>query len=135
MNINLPLLSRHFIGLTDEMFETPKYPPYNIEIVNDTTTSIEIAVAGFSREDLAVEVENNTLTVSGIKPSENQNDGSTTKEKRYQHRGIAFRNFKHRFSLMDHVVIRSCSLDNGILTIVLGKEVPERLKPKLIAIN
>ena len=104
------------------------YPPYNIEKTDDDAWRISIAVAGFSDDDLAIEVKDRNLLVTGRKASE---DG----ERNYLHRGIATRAFERRFHLADHVKITGASHENGMLHIDLAREVPEALKPRRIAIS
>lgn len=105
----------------------PGYPPYNIEKTADDAYRISIAVAGFSDDDLTVEVKEGALLVSARK-SEND-DGRT-----YLHRGIATRAFERRFHLADHVRVTGASHENGMLHIDLTREVPEALKPRRIEI-
>ena len=104
------------------------YPPYNIERTGENAYRIEIAVAGFKSEDLAIEVKENLLTVQGRKAA---NDDS----KRYLHRGLAERNFERRFQLADYVVVQDADLANGLLSISLKRELPEALKPRRIEIG
>ena len=102
------------------------YPPYNIEKTDDDAYRISIAVAGFSDNDLSVEVRENALIVSAKKADE--------AEKNYLHRGIATRAFERRFHLADHIVVTGASHVDGMLNIDLVKEVPEALKPRRIEI-
>lgn len=104
------------------------YPPYNIELVTDDKYRIEIAVAGFSQSELEIETERDTLKISGRK---NKEDTKHT----YLHRGIAARDFEHRFQLADHVKVVGANLSNGLLHIELVREIPEALKPRKIVIN
>ena len=106
---------------------TPSYPPYNIEKTAEDAWRISIAVAGFSEDDLSVEVRENALFVSARKAAEDEN-------KTYLHRGIANRAFERRFALADHVHVTGASHINGMLHIDLVREVPEALKPRRIAI-
>ena len=107
---------------------TPSYPPYNIEKLGDDAYRIVMAVAGFGEGDLDVTVKEGTLTVTG----KGAEDGKETK---YLHRGIAGRAFERRFQLADHIRVDGASLENGLLTIELVREVPEALKPRQIAIE
>ncbi|MBT8415894.1 MAG: Hsp20 family protein [Silicimonas sp.] len=107
---------------------TPSYPPYNIEKTADDAWRISIAVAGFSEEDLKVEVRENALYVSARKGAEDE-------DRTYLHRGIANRAFERRFALADHVHATGASHVNGMLHIDLVREVPEALKPRQIAIS
>jgi molecular chaperone IbpA len=106
----------------------PAYPPYNIEKLGDDAYRIVMAVAGFAEGDLDVTVKEGTLTVTG----KGAEDGKETK---YLHRGIAGRAFERRFQLADHIRVEGASLENGLLTIELVREVPEALKPRQIAIE
>ena len=106
------------------------YPPYNIELVKDDEYRITMAVAGFVDEDISIEVENSTLTVSS-----NKAEGNKVSEGNYLHRGIAERNFRRQFKLADHVKVTKAVLENGLLHIELEREIPEAMKPRQIAIN
>ncbi len=112
--------------LTDTNTGT-SYPPYNIEKTADDAWRISVAVAGFSEEDLAVEVRENALIVTANKAQDDD-------ERTYLHRGIATRAFERRFTLADHVRVSGASHQNGMLNIDLTREVPEALKPRRIAI-
>lgn len=103
------------------------YPPYNIEVLDDTRYTITLAVAGFAQEELDIQVEKGVLTVSGKK--------SSTDERKYLYQGIANRAFERKFNLADYVEVTGANLVNGLLSISLVKEVPEAMKPKSIAIN
>lgn len=104
------------------------YPPYNIERTDENAYRVEIAVAGFRPEELNIEVKENLLTVQGRKAA---NDD----QRQFLHRGLAERNFERRFQLADYVVVTDASLDNGLLSISLKRELPEALKPRRIEIN
>jgi molecular chaperone IbpA len=112
--------------LTDTA-SAPTYPPYNIEKIADDAWRISIAVAGFSDDDLNVEVRENALIVTARKAKD---DESRT----YLHRGIANRAFERRFALADHVQVTGANHVNGMLNINLSREVPESLKPRRIEI-
>jgi molecular chaperone IbpA len=107
---------------------TPSYPPYNIELVTDDKYRISMAVAGFDASELEIVSERDTLRVVGRKQKE---EGART----FLHRGIAARDFEHRFQLADHVKVVGAKLDKGLLNIELIREVPEALKPRKIAID
>ena len=108
--------------------ESTGYPPYNIEAVGENAYRIEIAVAGFKPEELALEVKENVLTVQGKKAA---NDDS----RRFLHRGLAERNFERRFQLADYVVVSDANLSDGLLSIALKREVPEAKKARRIEIG
>ena len=103
------------------------YPPYNIEVLDESNYAISLGVAGFSQEELDIQVENGVLTVRG-----NRN---TKDERKYLHQGIANRTFERKFNLADYVEVTGADLSNGLLSITLVKEIPETMKPKSIAIN
>jgi molecular chaperone IbpA len=105
----------------------PSYPPYNIEKTADDAYRISLAVAGFSEDELNVEVKEHALIVSAKKA---EDQGQTT----YLHRGIANRAFERRFQLADHIRVTGASHENGMLHIELVREVPEALKPRRIEI-
>ena len=106
------------------------YPPYNIETTGENAYRIEIAVAGFTPDELNIEVKENLLTVTGRKTA---NDDVT--QKTYLHRGLAERDFERRFQLADYVVVTEANLVNGLLSIALKRELPEALKPRRIEIG
>jgi molecular chaperone IbpA len=107
---------------------TPGYPPYNIERLGESDYRITMAVAGFAQDEIRVDVKEQTLTVAGAKKPDD-------KERQYLHRGIAARNFERRFQLADHVEVKGADLQDGLLHIELVRNVPERLKPRTIAIG
>ena len=104
------------------------YPPYNIELVSEDKYQITMAVAGFQRSELDIEVERDTLKITGRKQKD---DAKRT----FLHRGIAARDFEHRFQLADHVKVVGAKLDNGLLHIELVREIPEEMKPRKVAIE
>nr|WP_099019643.1 Hsp20 family protein [Marinicella litoralis] len=136
MNFDLTPLFRTSVGFdrmaqlldqANRIDQTPSYPPYNIESIDDNNYLITLALAGFSDEDLTITSEQNTLTVKGKKDSEVQG--------KFIHRGIANRSFERRFQLADHVKVRAANMNNGLLHIELEREIPEAMKPKNIAIG
>jgi molecular chaperone IbpA len=107
--------------------DAPTYPPYNIERKGENAYRITMAVAGFSQDELGVELKESTLTVRGEKkPAE--------KETEFLHRGIAQRGFERRFQLADHMLVQGADLVDGLLHIDLVRELPERMKPRKIEI-
>ncbi len=103
------------------------YPPYNIEKTAEDAWRISIAVAGFTDDELAVEVKENTLFISAKKADDDS-------QRTYLHRGIATRAFERRFHLAEHVRVTGATHENGMLHIDLMREVPEALKPRRIEI-
>jgi molecular chaperone IbpA len=105
---------------------TNNYPPYNLVKINDNLYQIDIAVTGFMKEEVAVTVEANELTIRG----ERKRDDDAAVE--YLHRGLALRDFERSFTLAEHMKVRSASISNGVLHIELEREIPEELKPRVI---
>lgn len=105
------------------------WPPYNIETTGENAYRIEIAVAGYTPDELTLEVKENLLTVTGRKTANDEADRT------YLHRGLAERDFERRFQLADYVLVTEANLDNGLLTIGLRRELPEALKPRRIEIK
>jgi molecular chaperone IbpA len=104
------------------------YPPYNIERLGDNEYRITMAVAGFGEDELKIDVKEQSLTVRGEKKAD-------AKQRQFLHRGIAGRSFERRFQLADHVEVKGADLKDGLLHVDLVRNVPERLKPRVIAIG
>ena len=135
--IDLSPLYRSFIGsdhlasLVDAASRAEKqstYPPYNIELVGDDKYRITMAVAGFSKDDVSIEVQENSLKISGTKESKDE-------ERKFLHKGISERNFERKFQLGDHVKVLAADLENGLLHIDLERIIPEAKKPRKIEIG
>ena len=103
------------------------FPPYNIRKEGDYNYVIELALAGFGKKDIEVEVVESTLSVRSIK--ENSEDDSTV------YRGISYRRFDRKFTLSDDIVVNGAKLENGMLTVELERVVPEEKKPRLISVK
>jgi molecular chaperone IbpA len=116
------------LDMLDQAEPMTSWPPYNIEKVGDDQYRITMAVAGFSPDEIELVQQESTLFVNGQKHPEP--DGVQV-----LHRGIATRAFKQTFNLADHVKVMGASLENGLLTIELKREVPEELKPRRIEIG
>lgn len=104
------------------------YPPYNIEKTGENAYRISVAVAGFSADDLTVELRDGAVVVSAKKAEEDEG-------RSFLHRGIATRAFERRFALAEHIRVEGASHQDGMLHIDLVREVPEALKPRQIAID
>ncbi|MFA7555035.1 MAG: Hsp20 family protein [Spongiibacteraceae bacterium] len=104
------------------------YPPYNIEALDENHYAITLAVAGFNKTELDINVEKCLLTVRGQKAKEET-------ERKYLHQGIANRAFERKFTLAEYVEVTNADLSNGLLTISLVREIPEAMKPRSIVIN
>ena len=109
-------------------FDAAGYPPYNIERLGENEYRITMAVAGFSESELKVDVKEQFLSIRGEKKAED-------KERRFLHRGIGTRTFERRFQLADHVEVKGADLKDGLLHIVLVRNVPDKLKARTIAIS
>ena len=108
------------------------FPPYNIQKGGDYNYSIEIALAGFSKDDIEVEVADNTLSVRSDKKA----DKDVVNGVDYAiHRGISYRRFDRKFTLADDIVVNGANLENGLLRIELERVVPEEKKPRLIEVK
>jgi molecular chaperone IbpA len=113
----------------DRISSTPNdlYPPHNIVKLGDTTV-IELAIAGFSKDDLSLELKDNILTVTGAK--NNRHDDSV-----YVHRGISTKKFSKSFRLSEYAEVTGATITDGILSVSVSVKVPQEKLPKLIPIN
>lgn len=137
--IDFSPLTRFTVGF-DEIFEqlarsheqlnnnSVNYPPYNIVKYDANNYALEIAVAGFSIDEIDIGVEGNNLTITGEKAAK-------TDEVTYIYKGISTRSFKRTIPLGDHIIVKDAIIMNGMLTIKLEREIPEALKPRKIAIT
>lgn len=110
--------------------ESTGYPPYNIQKTEDYKFEIEMALAGFDKKDIEIEVAEGVLTVKSLK---DKDTGATDDYTLYK--GISQRNFTRKFTLADDIVVKGAELKNGMLTINLERIVPEEKKPQLIAVK
>ena len=108
-------------------FETPNYPPYNIKKVDKENYQLEMALAGFSKDDIEVEAKENTLSVSA-KSSDKDDDS-------FVHRGIAQRAFKREWTLMEHLQVPDAKFKDGVLVVDMKLNLPEEKKPRTIKIK
>ncbi|WP_425063362.1 Hsp20 family protein [Pyruvatibacter mobilis] len=108
--------------------QAPSYPPFNVERVDEHEYRVTMAVAGFTEDELEIEVKDQTLTISGKKVESDE-------DRNFLHRGIATRSFERRFQLADHVQVTGAQLENGLLHVDTRREIPEALKPRTIAIQ
>ena len=138
VDLNLTKLDPFFVGF-DRMFHTldeqvnrgynvPSYPPYNIIKLDELRHVIEVAVAGFTKDDIDITLQEGKLSIVG---EHNQN----INEDNIVYKGIAERNFERTFTLADTVVVQSAELEHGVLKIYLENELPEEKKPKKISIK
>ena len=109
-------------------FDGEAYPPYNIERLGDNEYRITMAVAGFAKDELQIDVKESTLLVAGNKRPDD-------KPRNFLHRGIAARTFERRFQLADYVEVKGAEFKDGLLHIDLQRNLPERMKPRTVSIT
>jgi molecular chaperone IbpA len=107
---------------------TTNYPPYNIARIEENHYEISIAVTGFDKSEINVTLEQDRLTVTGQRVEKSDDNIE------FLHRGLALRDFERTFTLADHMKIKSAEMKNGILTILIEREIPEEMKPRVIDI-
>ena len=112
----------------DNNVNSTGFPPYNIQKVGDFKYQIDMALAGFSKDDIEVEVADGTLSVRSDKKEEPEDEFT-------YHRGISYRKFERKFTLADDLVVNGAKLENGMLTVDLERIVPEEKKPRLISVK
>jgi len=135
---SLAQLNRALVGF-DRLFDgfesrfanqlATNYPPHNVVKLDETRYAIEIAVAGFKRHEIAVEIEQEVLTVRGDSETPNE---STSRQ--YLHKGLSSRNFERSWQLAEHMVVEGAEIKDGILTINLKYVIPEEKKARVIDI-
>jgi molecular chaperone IbpA len=130
---DLANLSKALVGF-DRYFSAPhhqngNYPPHNIVKYSEDTYGIEVAVAGFSKEEITVEIDQDQLTIRGVRTR------TTDNEVEYLHRGLAARDFEQTFTLAEYMEVRGAKVENGMLHIDIKRLVPEALKPRQIEIK
>jgi len=133
-------LNRALIGF-DRMFDnmerqfanqvSTNYPPHNILKTGENLYEIQIAVTGFEKNEIAVTIESDILTVKGEGAESVRHEQS---EIVYLHRGLALRDFERSFTLAEHMKVVSAEIKNGVLTIRIEREIPEEMKPRVIDI-
>jgi molecular chaperone IbpA len=129
----LAQLSKALVGF-DRYFSAPhhqngNYPPHNIVKYSDSAYGIEVAVAGFTKDEVTVEVDQDQLTIRGIKHRNNDT------EVEYLHRGLAARDFEQTFTLAEYMEVRGAKVEHGMLQIDIHRIVPEALKPRQIEVK
>jgi molecular chaperone IbpA len=128
----LAAVSRALVGF-DRYFNAPNhangnYPPHNIVKYDDTHYGIEVAVAGFSKDEITVEVDQDQLMITGRKATVNEGV-------EYLHRGLAARDFEQSFTLAEYMEVKDAEVKDGMLKVKIERIVPEALKPRQIAIK
>ena len=120
----------------DRMLESTEryntnYPPYNIHRVDDHNYKIEVALAGYSKEDIEIELKENNLTVRNKPKEKVVNDNGIG----VIHKGISTRQFERSFTISEDIKVKDAELINGLLTIDLERIIPEEKKARLISIK
>jgi len=113
----------------------PGYPPYNILKVDENKYCIEMAVAGFGKQNLDIEVADSILTITGNFKSSEESDKENKNPITYLYKGIADRAFSRKFTLADTVEVKNAELINGMLRLILENIIPEEKKPKKVEIS
>ena len=127
-----------FNRLSNTNVASTGYPPYNIRKEGDLQYVVELALAGFSKSDIEVEVTDGTLTIrSAIAKDDgadnDENNGNN--EIGFVHRGIAKRTFSRAFQLSDDIIVKNADLQDGMLIVNLERVIPDEKKPRLIPIG
>jgi molecular chaperone IbpA len=130
---DLAQISRALVGF-DQYFNNPRlqnsnYPPHNIVKFSDSDYAIEVAVAGFSKEEITVEIDQDQLVVRGTQKVSEEN----TKE--YLHKGLASRDFEQTWTLAEYMEVKDAEVKDGMLIINIQRIIPESLKPRQIEIK
>ena len=114
------------------------YPPYNIRKINDLQYVVELALAGFSKSDIEVEVTDGTLTIRTATAKDvgtDNDEKSSNNEIGFVHQGIAKRSFSRQFNLSDDIIVKNADLKDGMLIVNLERVIPDEKKPRLIPIG
>ena len=116
----------------DNNVQSTGFPPYNIRKEGDYNHVIEMALAGFGKEDIEVEVADSTLTIRSTKKPLNEDVASNDDT---VYRGISYRKFDRKFTLADDIVVNGAKLENGMLSLELERVVPEEKKPRRVTVK
>jgi molecular chaperone IbpA len=127
--IGFDQLMDHMVALqNNDVLSGNDYPPYDIVKTGEYEYSIELAVAGFKKDELNIEVKDQYLTIKGDSSSRHSNE-------EYIHKNIARRSFIRRFSLAENVKVNEAKMEDGVLVVALTHDIPEEQKPKSITIQ
>ena len=137
MRLSRPLMPANWVGfeslfndldrLSLDVDRSPNWPPYNIKKIDDTNFAIELAISGFSIDDVNITSKENVLVIKGEQPK--------SEETGYIYQGIAKRNFSRTFTIADNVFVKNASLANGMLAVHLERIIPEEKKVRTIKIE
>jgi molecular chaperone IbpA len=130
-------LNRALVGF-DRMFDTfetrfgnqlnSNYPPYNVIKKDNDNYAIEVAVAGFKKNEITVEVDSEQLTIKGQRRKDDDD------HVQYMHRGLSARDFVRQFTLAEYMIVKGASIQDGVIRVDLERVVPDHMKPRLIDI-
>ena len=130
---DLPTLRRSTVGfdrllnlVNDATVAEDNFPPFDVERTGENQYRISMALAGFAPQDIDITAEQSALAVEGRKVGKEDGD--------YLHQGISVRPFRRVFNLSEHMQVKDATFDNGLLSIVLMREIPEAMKPRRIPI-
>jgi molecular chaperone IbpA len=122
-------LMDHLVSLhSNNNLTTNEYPPYDIIREGESNYKIELAVAGFKKDELSIQLKDNTLTIKGESNSKNSNGD-------YLHKNIARRSFSKDFTLAENIEIGDAEFEDGVLSVRLTHNIPEEQRPKEISIH
>ena len=122
-------LMDHLVSLhSNNNLTTNEYPPYDIIREGESNYKIELAVAGFKKDELSIQLKDNTLTIKGESNSKNSNGD-------YLHKNIARRSFSKSFTLAENIEVGDASFEDGVLSVSLTHNIPEEQRPKEISIH
>lgn len=134
-----PLIKKLSEATEQTVKAAQNYPPYNIKKIDDNKYLIEVAVAGFGKQDLEIEIADDKLTIKGNAAAQfdavEEDSAGAWVFPQFLYQGLASRPFTRTFNLADNVEIRGATLLNGILKIALEAIIPEHKKPKKIEIE
>jgi len=130
---DLAQISRALVGF-DQYFNNPRlqnsnYPPHNIVKYSDSAYAIEVAVAGFSKEEITVEVDQAQLVVRGVQAT------ADVDTKEYLHRGLASRDFEQSWTLAEYMEVKGAEVKDGMLIVQIERMIPDALQPRKIEIK
>lgn len=130
---DLAQISRALVGF-DQYFNNPRlqnsnYPPHNIVKYSDSAYAIEVAVAGFTKDEITVEVDQAQLVVRGVQST------ADTDSKEYLHRGLASRDFEQSWTLAEYMEVKGAEVKDGMLIVQIERIVPDALQPRKIEIK
>lgn len=138
MRLDTNALNRALVGF-DRLFEdfeqrfanqiSQSYPPYNVVKYDDNSYEIQIAVSGFDKNEISVEIDQNQLIIKG-KHAESESENI-----QYLHRGLAARDFVRSFTLADHMEVGEGTIKNGVLKVEIKRVIPEALKPRVLKLK